>query len=82
MSDSAQIEAPDIKAQELQRAFDVFNQVSLELTQAYEGLQARVETLTAELAIANGEFAAAVPGEKKRFPSGSPCCSMPCRRAL
>ena len=53
MSDSAQIEAPDIKAQELQRAFDVFNQVSLELTQAYEGLQARVETLTAELAIAN-----------------------------
>ena len=56
MSDSAQIEAPDIKAQELQRAFDVFNQVSLELTQAYEGLQARVETLTAELAIANGEL--------------------------
>ena len=56
MSNSAQIEAPDIKAQELQRAFDVFNQVSLELTQAYEGLQARVETLTAELAIANGEL--------------------------
>jgi hypothetical protein len=28
------------KAQDLQRAFDVFNQVSLELTQAYEGLQA------------------------------------------
>ena len=56
MNDSAQIPAPEMKAQELQRAFDVFNQVSLELTQAYEGLQARVETLTAELAIANGEL--------------------------
>ncbi len=56
MSEAAQIPAPDVKAQELQRAFDVFNQVSLELTQAYEGLQARVESLTAELAVANGEL--------------------------
>lgn len=56
MSEAAQIPAPEIKAQELQRAFDVFNQVSLELTQAYEGLQARVESLTAELAVANGEL--------------------------
>ena len=56
MSDAAQIAAPDLKAQELQRAFDVFNQVSLELTQAYEGLQARVESLTSELAVANGEL--------------------------
>lgn len=56
MSEAAQIPAPDMKAQELQRAFDVFNQVSLELTQAYEGLQARVESLTAELAVANGEL--------------------------
>ena len=56
MSDVAQIAAPDLKAQELQRAFDVFNQVSLELTQAYEGLQARVESLTSELAVANGEL--------------------------
>jgi len=56
MSDAAQIPAPDLKAQELQRAFDVFNQVSLELTQAYEALQARVESLTAELAVANGEL--------------------------
>ena len=56
MSEAAQIPAPEMKAQELQRAFDVFNQVSLELTQAYEGLQARVETLTSELAIANGEL--------------------------
>lgn len=56
MTDVAQIPAPDLKAQELQRAFDVFNQVSLELTQAYEGLQARAESLTAELAVANGEL--------------------------
>ena len=56
MSDAAQIPAPELKAQELQRAFDVFNQVSLELTQAYEGLQAKVESLTAELAVANGEL--------------------------
>ncbi len=56
MSAADQIPAPEMKAQELQRAFDVFNQVSLELTQAYEGLQARVESLTAELAVANGEL--------------------------
>ncbi len=56
MSDAAQIPAPELKAQELQRAFDVFNQGSLELTQAYEGLQAKVESLTAELAVANGEL--------------------------
>jgi two-component system sensor histidine kinase FlrB len=56
MTEAAQIPAPDVKAQELQRAFDVFNQVSLELTQAYEGLQGRVESLTAELAVANGEL--------------------------
>jgi len=56
MSEAAQIPAPEMKAQELQRAFDVFNQVSHELTQAYEGLQARVESLTAELAVANGEL--------------------------
>ena len=56
MNQAAQIPPPDIKAQELQRAFDVFNQVSLELTQAYEGLQGRVESLTTELAVANGEL--------------------------
>lgn len=56
MSDAAQIPAPELKAQELQRAFDVFNQVSLELTQAYEALQAKVESLTTELAVANGEL--------------------------
>lgn len=56
MSDATQNAVPDLKAQELQRAFDVFNQVSQELTQAYEGLQGRVESLTAELAVANGEL--------------------------
>ena len=56
MTQAEQIPAPEMKAQELQRAFDVFNQVSLELTQAYEGLQGRVESLTAELAVANGEL--------------------------
>ena len=56
MADAPQIPVPEVKAQELQRAFDVFNQVSQELTQAYEALQKRVESLTAELAVANGEL--------------------------
>lgn len=51
-------EAPkgDAKALELQRAFAMFNQVSAELTQAYESLQARVASLTEQLAVANGEL--------------------------
>ncbi|MDR3298455.1 MAG: PAS domain-containing protein [Candidatus Accumulibacter sp.] len=56
MGDVTQIPAPETKARELQQAFDVFNQVSLELTQAYETLQRRVESLTTELAAANGEL--------------------------
>ncbi|MDR0577618.1 MAG: PAS domain-containing protein [Candidatus Accumulibacter sp.] len=56
MDDAARIPAPEAKARELRQAFDVFNQVSLELTQAYETLQRRVESLTAELAVANGEL--------------------------
>jgi len=44
------------KAAELQRAFAMFNQVSAELTQAYETLQGRVASLTEELAVANGEL--------------------------
>jgi two-component system sensor histidine kinase FlrB len=56
MGDTAKIPAPETKARELQRAFDVFNRVSLELTQAYEALQRRAESLTAELAVANGEL--------------------------
>lgn len=46
----------DAKTAELQRAFDVFNQVSAELTQAYGALQGRVASLTEELAVANGEL--------------------------
>jgi two-component system sensor histidine kinase FlrB len=56
MGDVSEMPAPETKARELQRAFDVFNQVSLELTQAYEALQCRAESLTAELAVANGEL--------------------------
>ncbi|RIX41231.1 MAG: PAS domain-containing protein [Rhodocyclales bacterium GT-UBC] len=47
---------PESKTAELQRAFAMFNQVSAELTQAYEALQARVASLTEELAVANGEL--------------------------
>jgi two-component system sensor histidine kinase FlrB len=47
---------PDSKTAELQRAFAMFNQVSAELTNAYEALQARVASLTEELAVANGEL--------------------------
>ncbi|WP_313952717.1 sensor histidine kinase [Accumulibacter sp.] len=56
MSQVAQMPSHELKAQELQRAFDAFNQVSLALTQSYQGLQGRVESLTAELAVANGEL--------------------------
>lgn len=44
------------KTAELQRAFAMFNQVSAELTLAYETLQGRVASLTEELAVANGEL--------------------------
>ena len=44
------------KTAELQHAFALFNQVSAELTQAYEALQGRVASLTEELAVANGEL--------------------------
>jgi two-component system sensor histidine kinase FlrB len=56
MSEVTQIPGPERQAQELQRAFDVFNQVSLALTESYQGLQGRVESLTVELAVANGEL--------------------------
>lgn len=55
--DSAATPVPaDAKAIELQRAFDLFNQVSAELTQAYAALQQKVASLTEELAVANGEL--------------------------
>lgn len=46
----------DDKTAELQRAFAMFNQVSAELTQAYEALQGQVASLTEELTVANGEL--------------------------
>jgi len=46
----------EAKAAELQRAFAMFNQVSAELTLAYEALQGRVASLTEELAVANGKL--------------------------
>ena len=41
---------------ELEQAFALFNQVSEQLTGAYQELQQRVEQLTHELAVANGEL--------------------------
>jgi len=43
-------------ADKLADAFRAFNRVSAELSDAYAGLQAQVERLTAELATANGEL--------------------------
>ncbi|MDR3351803.1 MAG: PAS domain-containing protein [Zoogloeaceae bacterium] len=48
--------SPAAKAEELQRAFDLFNQVSAELTEVYAALQGKVDSLTEELAIANGKL--------------------------
>lgn len=52
------VQAPghELKAQELQRAFDALTRVPLALTQSYQGLQGRVESLTAELAVANSKL--------------------------
>lgn len=43
------------KAEQLQDAFDLFNQFSQELTSSYQELEARVTTLTRELAAARDE---------------------------
>ena len=43
-------------SEELQEAFNLFNQVSEQLTDAYRELQKQVEQLTQELAVANGEL--------------------------
>ncbi len=42
--------------EELQQAFNLFNQMSEQLTGAYMDLQRQVEQLTQELAVANGEL--------------------------
>ncbi|HEY3325808.1 MAG TPA: ATP-binding protein [Novimethylophilus sp.] len=47
---------PPSSPQELQQAFALFNQVSEQLTSAYAELQVKVEQLTQELAVANGEL--------------------------
>lgn len=46
----------NVSKQELEQAFKLFNEVSAQLTASYHELQARVETLTGELAVANGEL--------------------------
>lgn len=45
-----------VSPQELEQAFNLFNQASAELAGAYHELQQQVERLTAELAVANGEL--------------------------
>ncbi len=47
---------PPSSPEELQQAFNLFNQVSEQLTGAYMDLQKQVEQLTHELAVANGEL--------------------------
>jgi two-component system sensor histidine kinase FlrB len=45
-----------VSPQELEQAFNLFNQASAELAGAYHELQQQVERLTTELAVANGEL--------------------------
>lgn len=45
-----------VSPQELEQAFNLFNEVSAQLTGAYQELQGQVERLTGELAVANGEL--------------------------
>lgn len=47
---------PPSSPEDLQQAFNLFNQVSEQLTGAYMDLQKQVEQLTHELAVANGEL--------------------------
>lgn len=45
-----------VSPQELEQAFNLFNEASAQLTGAYQELQEQVEHLTGELAVANGEL--------------------------
>lgn len=45
-----------VSPQELEQAFNLFNEASAQLTGAYQELQGQVEQLTGELAVANGEL--------------------------
>jgi two-component system sensor histidine kinase FlrB len=47
---------PPIDPRSLEAAFALFNEASAQLSGAYQDLQARVERLAAELAVANGEL--------------------------
>lgn len=49
-------DSKQVKAEELEQAFNLFNEVSTQLAGAYQELQQQVEGLTAELAVANGEL--------------------------
>ncbi len=48
--------AKHVSPQELEQAFNLFNEASAQLTGAYHELQGQVERLTGELAVANGEL--------------------------
>lgn len=45
-----------VNVEELEQAFSLFNEASAQLAGAYQELQQKVEHLTAELAVANGEL--------------------------
>jgi two-component system sensor histidine kinase FlrB len=45
-----------VNVEELEQAFSLFNEASAQLAGAYQELQQKVERLTAELALANGEL--------------------------
>ncbi|MBL8535619.1 MAG: PAS domain-containing protein [Betaproteobacteria bacterium] len=47
---------PPLDPRELEAAFSLFNQASTQLASAYADLQARVDRLAGELAVANGEL--------------------------
>ncbi|MDA8383611.1 MAG: ATP-binding protein [Betaproteobacteria bacterium] len=48
--------SPRLSAQDLEQAFSLFNETSLQLAGAYQDLQAQVARLTQELAVANSEL--------------------------
>lgn len=48
--------AKHVSPQELEQAFNLFNEASAQLTGAYHELQGQVERLTSELEVANGEL--------------------------
>lgn len=53
---STEIKSSALNQEQLQQAFAVFNEASLQLSDVYEELQHKVDCLTNELALANGEL--------------------------